>query len=125
MKMQAMHEKHRSIKKKHYAVLMLLLGALLATAEEVFAGAFEITDQRKAEIMHLLKQDCGSCHGMTLKGGLGPALTPDALKEKPTHYLELTILEGRTGTPMPPWKNILSNDEVAWLVKTMKSGVQP
>ena len=21
---------------------------------------------------HLVKQDCGSCHGLTLKGGLGP-----------------------------------------------------
>jgi cytochrome c55X len=120
-----MHEKHKSFKKTHYAVIMLLLGALLATVEKAFAGSFEISDQRKTELVHLLKQDCGSCHGMTLKGGLGPALTPNALKEKSSDYLELTILEGRAGTPMPPWKDILSAGEVSWLVKTMKSGVHP
>jgi mono/diheme cytochrome c family protein len=27
---------------------------------------------RQAELLHLLKHDCGSCHGMTRKGGLGP-----------------------------------------------------
>jgi cytochrome c55X len=41
-----------------------------------------ISTQRIAELSNLLVQDCGSCHGMTMKGGLGPALTPDILKSK-------------------------------------------
>jgi hypothetical protein len=32
--------------------------------------------QRQKELIHLVRQDCGSCHGMTLQGGLGPALLP-------------------------------------------------
>ena len=80
---------------------------------------------RTAELHNLLLQDCGSCHGMTLKGGLGPALTPEALKDKPREYIELTILNGRSGTPMPPWKDILTRDEIRWLVDVLYSGVAP
>ena len=104
---------------------MLLIGALIASIEMVFASSYEITDQRKTELISLLKQDCGSCHGMTLKGGLGPALTPDAIHGKSRDYLELTIMEGRNGTPMPPWNAILSSAEVAWLVDQLMTGVEP
>ena len=118
-------ENHSPIKWPHFAVLMLLLGALLASIEVLFADALELTDQRKAELVHLLKHDCGSCHGMTLQGGLGPALTVDAINQRPREYLELTILEGRAGTPMPPWNSILSTEEVSWLVDRLMTGVQP
>ena len=102
---------------------MLLIGAVIASIEVLLAGPTELTDQRKAELLHLLKHDCGSCHGMTLKGGLGPALTADVIGEKPRDYLELTILEGRNGTPMPPWNTILSPEEVSWLVDLLITGV--
>lgn len=84
----------------------------------------EITPQRQTELHDLLLQDCGSCHGMTLKGGLGPALTVEALKNKPREMIELTISDGRPGTPMPPWKNILSGNEIKWLVDTLYAGVK-
>ena len=81
-----------------------------------------ISVKRQAELMNLLKQDCGSCHGMTLKGGLGPALTPEALAGKTPAYLEQMVLDGRAGTPMPPWRGLLSEPEVAWLVERMIKG---
>jgi cytochrome c55X len=80
-------------------------------------------DLRQKEILYLLKHDCGSCHGMTLKGGLGPALTPQALKNKPMNYLVATIMHGRAGTPMPPWQPFLSKNEVYWLVNKLKQGI--
>jgi cytochrome c55X len=89
------------------------------------AASTVLSEPRRAELLNLLLQDCGSCHGMTLKGGLGPALTPDVLKDKPREFIELTIREGRSGTPMPPWKNILSQDEIRWLVDTLYTGVTP
>ena len=85
----------------------------------------ELPEQRRAELLNLLLQDCGSCHGMTLKGGLGPALTPDVLKDKPREFIKITITEGRHGTPMPPWKNILTAAEINWLVDTLYTGVTP
>jgi cytochrome c55X len=78
--------------------------------------------QRQAELRNLLLQDCGSCHGMRLTGGLGPALTPQALQGKPRELLIATVSEGRPGTPMPPWKALLSEPEIAWLVDTLTGG---
>ncbi len=71
----------------------------------------------------MVRQDCGSCHGMTLKGGLGPALTPAALTDRPAESLVVTILSGRPGTAMPPWRNFLSADEAAWIVDQLQRGV--
>ncbi len=78
---------------------------------------------RRAQLLNLLRQDCGACHGMTLKGGLGPSLLPQALAGKTPEYLRQTILDGRGGTPMPPWRGLLSTDEVAWLVDQLRNGV--
>lgn len=81
-----------------------------------------ISIKRQAELIHLLKQDCGSCHGMTLKGGLGPALTIEALAGKTPTFLQQAVLDGRAGTPMPPWRGLLSESEVAWLVERLIKG---
>jgi cytochrome c55X len=78
-----------------------------------------LSEARQAELEHILRQDCGSCHGMTLKGGLGPALTPEALQNKPKVYLQQTIQEGHPGTPMPPWKSILTPEDIDYLVELL------
>jgi uroporphyrin-III C-methyltransferase/precorrin-2 dehydrogenase/sirohydrochlorin ferrochelatase/uroporphyrin-III C-methyltransferase len=81
---------------------ILLCAGLMLLAHSVYAkqdSSERLSEQRRAELHNLLLQDCGSCHGMTLKGGLGPALTPGALKDKPREFIELTIREGRSGTP--------------------------
>lgn len=77
---------------------------------------------RAREILRLLKQDCGSCHGMRLTGGLGPALTPEALRTKPAESLVATIVSGRPGTAMPPWRRFLSEAEAQWLVARLLTG---
>ena len=91
---------------------------LLMLSFSVFADKPDV--QRQKELRNLLQQDCGSCHGMTLKGGLGPALTVEALKGKPIEYLTFTISEGRPGTPMPPWKYLLSESDINWLAQSLK-----
>lgn len=89
----------------------------------VFASVLaEPSAERQQELRHLLKHDCGSCHGMTLKGGLGPALLPENLANKADVVLKQTILHGRPPTPMPPWKGILSEDDVDWLVMLLRKG---
>ena len=82
----------------------------------------EIPVERQAGLRHMLKQDCGSCHGMTLKGGLGPALTVDSIAHKPRQLLLTTILDGRKGTPMPPFRGMLSEEEATWLVDLLYQG---
>jgi cytochrome c55X len=96
-----------------------LLAGLLA-AGSVSAAPSEA---RQDELVYRLRQDCGSCHGMTLKGGLGPPLLPAAMAGKPDEALVEVILNGLPGTPMPPWDIEISREEAAWLVRRMKEGL--
>ena len=77
---------------------------------------------RQKELIHLVRQDCGACHGMTLNGGLGPALSPEALAGKPAESLVVTIISGRPGTPMPPWRPFLTDSEAKWIVDSLLAG---
>lgn len=99
--------------------ICLLVGLLL-----VAMSATAIEPARQAQLKHLLTQDCGSCHGMTLKGGLGPALLPANLAGKPNNVLLAAILDGRNGTAMPPWRGLLSETEAVWLVELLRQGVE-
>ncbi len=82
----------------------------------------EVDPARQNELLYFIKHDCGSCHGMTLKGGLGPALLPETLSAKPKDYLVATILEGRENTAMPPWKSMLSQDDATWITEQLQNG---
>ncbi len=98
-------------------------GTVIAMAfSSAFAASPPLGPQRQNELVHLVRQDCGSCHGMQLRGGLGPALTPETLKDKPVDSLVSTILHGRPGTAMPPWKNLLSESEADWIVDRLQKG---
>ncbi|MDD2724892.1 MAG: cytochrome c [Methylovulum sp.] len=99
----------------------LLLGCLVATGL-LQNGWAEPLPARQTELRNLLKNDCGACHGLTLKGGMGPALLPENLAGKPDGLLVTTILEGRKGTAMPPWKPFMKREEVVWLVGVLRGG---
>lgn len=92
---------------------------LLLLVIPINALAFEPTVEREDVLRNLLKHDCGACHGITLKGGLGPPLLAESLKEKSDDYLLKTIRDGRTGTAMPPWKPFLSREETLWLIQNL------
>jgi len=94
---------------------------VLVAAAGTHAGDLSAT--REAELVRLVRQDCGSCHGMTLRGGLGPPLTPAALADKPSPMLAATILHGRPGTAMPPWRPFLTDREADWIVVQLKRGL--
>jgi cytochrome c55X len=102
----------------------IVILAILATAVSA-AMAAESLSPRQAELIYLLRHDCGSCHGMRLEGGLGPALVPQRLQPWNVEQLATTILYGRPGTPMPPWRPFLSEPEAVWLATQLKQGVQP
>jgi cytochrome c55X len=99
--------------------MAILLGLMAAGA----AYAAEPPAARRAELLHLVRQDCGSCHGLTLKGGLGPSLEPAALADKDAEQMSFVILNGRRGTAMPPWKPFLSEAEARWIVEQLKKGL--
>lgn len=71
----------------------------------------------------MVRQDCGSCHGLTMKGGLGPALTPDALKGRTAEGLAVLILDGIPDTAMPPWRPLLTEEEARWIGAELLKGL--
>lgn len=101
------------------ALLLLVSGAWAAAADA------QPDPKRQTELKNLLVQDCGSCHGLTFRGGLGPSLRPEVLAGKPTAFLVATILYGRPGTPMPPWHPFMNEAEAAWLVEQLRMGIGP
>ncbi|MGR9086193.1 MAG: c-type cytochrome [Gammaproteobacteria bacterium] len=96
-------------------LLPMLLAALPAVGGE-------ISTDRQQTLRDLLKRDCGACHGLTLKGGMGPALLPENLAGKSDDFLADTILNGRKGTAMPPWKPFMNREEALWLVAALRKG---
>jgi cytochrome c55X len=79
-----------------------------------------VSPNRAAELEHLVLQDCGSCHGLTMKGGLGRPLTREALADADRDSLALIILDGVPGTAMPPWRPLLTEAEALWIADYLK-----
>ena len=93
--------------------------ALLALGGGASAG--EVTGPRAGELERLVRQDCGSCHGMRLSGGLGPDIRGPALAAIPRGTLAAIILDGLPGTAMPPWRSLISEEDAAWIAEYLKS----
>jgi cytochrome c55X len=102
---------------------IVILGTTLLAPQNAMAetAITEVNPTRQNELVYFIKHDCGSCHGMKLTGGLGPALTPAALQGKSVEFLVATIQDGRPGTPMPPWKALLSDTDIVWLANYLKN----
>lgn len=98
-------------------ILLLAVSAPWAAAQPASPDA-----ARQAELVRIVRQDCGSCHGLRLTGGLGPALTREALADKPVESLAATIVHGRAGTPMPPWRGLLTDAEAQWIALQLARG---
>lgn len=104
--------------KKLFVALILLCMSLWAGAESAVTPSIA----RQSELIRLVRQDCGSCHGMTLKGGLGAPLLPENLRDKPVASLVATVMYGRPGTAMPPWKSVLAESDAEWIVARLIDG---
>ncbi len=113
----------------HPVKLGLLVAAMLALTFFMTlppasgAGEAAISPERPAELAHFVRHDCGSCHGLTLRGGLGPPLTPEALAGKPAVYLKNMILDSRHASAMPAWRPLLTEAEVAWIAEQLLRGL--
>lgn len=95
---------------------------LLLCAAAGAAAAQGVDAARADQLVRIVRQDCGSCHGMRLTGGLGPALTREAMAQMPLGSLVATIYHGRPGTPMPPWRALLDEADVQWIATQLQQG---
>lgn len=98
----------------------LTLAGTLAVAP---ALAADIDPDRREDLMEIVDNTCVTCHGVHLVGGVGPALTPDALAGRDTGELADTIVNGSPGTPMPAFTGMIDGREARWLVERLKEGL--
>jgi len=98
--------------------VMMTVGLPGATAR----ASEDLSAARATALTHLVRQDCGSCHGMTLKGGLGPALTPVALTGRSSADLAWVISHGRSERAMPGWAPLLPAHDIDWIAQGLLDG---
>ena len=91
----------------------LVLGCFALSGHGAAAGG--IAPDRAEELKNLVAQDCGSCHGLTRRGGLGSPLTAEALTGRDASAIAGVILDGLPGTAMPPWRPLMSEADALWI----------
>ena len=100
------------------AMTALVLAALATTS-----GATEIGAEQAAKLERLVVQDCGSCHGLTLNGGLGTPINVDRMQHYAREDLRDIILDGVPGTAMPPWRPLITEDEALWIADYLRGSL--
>lgn len=103
----------------------LLISLSLLCAGGTAGSSDGIGSKRASELERLVRHDCGSCHGMSLKGGLGPDIRPDRWVGVPEDVIAAIVLDGLPGTAMPPWRPLLSDADARWIAFYLKGGTQP
>ncbi len=106
----------------HRAGAIVIAGSVALAGFAASARAGDISPERQHQLSYLVLEDCGSCHGMTLKGGLGKPLRATDLKHLGVGTITRVILNGVPGTPMPPWRGLLAEDEARWIAEALKEG---
>ncbi len=91
--------------------------AVLTSAILVATTAFAADTLDPNALKRLIHQDCGSCHGLSLKGGLGPDLRSKTLEHYDADVLTGVILDGIPDTAMPPWRPLISEEEAEWIAR--------
>ncbi|SEK02792.1 cytochrome c55X [Cribrihabitans marinus] len=98
-----------------------LLRALTVMVTSLAGAAFAADPEAPAPdaeaLKRLVHQDCGSCHGLTLRGGLGPDLRAETLQHYDTEVLTGVILDGIPDTAMPPWRPLMNEAEAEWVAR--------
>ncbi len=101
-----------------------IIASLVSLVSQTYADE-PMKPQRAEELERLIRHDCGSCHGMTLKGGLGPDIRAQTLEGRSADSIAEIILEGVPGTPMPPWRPLLSQQDAIWIANYLLRGEKP
>lgn len=101
-------------------IATVLAAASAQAADVVPARGDGVAPARGEDLRAMVEQDCGSCHGLNRLGGLGSPLTTQALADRPIEAVTAAILDGRPGTPMPPWRGLLTEEEADWIAHLLK-----
>lgn len=94
-------------------VMFIFLIHGIALAEEE-SGNMKLSDEEFTKAKQIFFDRCAGCHGTLRKGATGPNLEPAKTRAIPHEALATIIGEGTPGG-MPPWKNVLTHNEIELL----------
>ncbi|MEP1445196.1 MAG: PQQ-dependent sugar dehydrogenase [Paraglaciecola sp.] len=93
-----------------------VLGILLATSALVIS-LFSVHSHAEERVESLYQNNCKSCHGITLAGGMADSLLNETwLKDGSPESLAHYIRNGVASRGMPAWKETLSEEQIRALV---------
>lgn len=120
---KTLREEYVAELKTHEEKMLLLKPKESAFNEEKLNSIFKIPGELKRG-EEIFVTNCVACHKDQGQGDIGPNLTDefwingDGNKAEFLHHM---VLNGREENGMPPWKEILSDDEVYHVVAYVKS----
>lgn len=82
----------------------------------------EVTNERRSELLYFVEQNCPACHGIRMRGSIGPALSKANLQHLSVNAVTLTILYGLPAKGMPAWEAQLSERDAYWIAELLKRG---
>jgi glucose/arabinose dehydrogenase len=86
-------------------------------AQLALASGLQAQIQRPGKVNETYAENCASCHGEKLEGGLAPSmLDDDWVHGGDDDSLARSIRDGFPESGMPPWSGLLSEEEVRALV---------
>jgi mono/diheme cytochrome c family protein len=95
--------------KKFLFIMMVVMMALSMTAGVGALNFEESVENGKA----LYAKNCASCHGAEGEGGAGPAVNEKSkLDALGLENFKHSVEDGVEGTAMPPWKDVLTDEEI-------------
>lgn len=108
--------------KWYLGFLFWIVGSLVCFGEDLpLHDTASFSEQAKQQALLTLSEDCANCHGLYRRGGLGPPLTPERLKHYTVETLAAIIQEGRPALFMPPWKAVLTKEEIHYMATYLLS----
>ncbi|MBA1438218.1 MAG: c-type cytochrome [Epsilonproteobacteria bacterium] len=90
--------------------LVTSVAALAVVSTGLFAGTSHM------DVEKVFEKECQGCHGPNHEGGVGADLRPKVISKKNSYMLAETILNGRPGTAMPPFKEKFSKADADKIV---------
>jgi mono/diheme cytochrome c family protein len=105
------------------------IGTLESVPSEFAGKTNPLSAESSEDGAKIFKTNCETCHGPQ---GHGDGPIGEALDPKPKNLAELQaaasddylfwrIAEGKSGTSMPPWKNILTEEQVWQVVSFIRT----
>jgi cytochrome c553 len=95
--------------KKFLFIMMVVMMALSMTSGVWALNFEESVENGKA----LYAKNCASCHGAEGEGGAGPAVNEKSkLDALGLENFKHSVEDGVEGTAMPPWKDVLTDEEI-------------